>query len=129
MSMRGQPAERGAAAVEFAILVPVLLLLVIGGMELARAQFEQAGLAGAAREAARSYAITKDPASATQAGIAASTGVVLASDNFTITPTAAQGGCAPGASATVVVRYRFEPVTGLIGGIDMSTQAVFACER
>jgi Flp pilus assembly protein TadG len=49
--------ERGAAAVEFAIVLPLLILLVFGIVEFAIAYNRQQGLHAAAREGARVAAL------------------------------------------------------------------------
>jgi Flp pilus assembly protein TadG len=49
--------EGGASAVEFAFLAPVLILLVLGGIELADAFFLRSHMAEAARDAARRVAV------------------------------------------------------------------------
>lgn len=45
--------ERGAAAVEFALILPLLLLLVFGGIEFGLVMFNKQMLTNASREAAR----------------------------------------------------------------------------
>ena len=55
--MKHKTSERGAAAVEFAILLPVLLLILIGIMEFGRAFNVQITASNAAREGARYAAI------------------------------------------------------------------------
>nr|WP_235347408.1 TadE family protein [Arthrobacter sp. SPG23] len=50
--------ERGAVAVEFAILAPVLVMLLLGIMEFSRAYNTQASLSAAAREGVRVMAIS-----------------------------------------------------------------------
>ena len=52
--------ESGAALVEFAIIAPLLLLLVFGIIEFGRAYNAQNSLTHAAREGAREYAITQE---------------------------------------------------------------------
>ncbi len=52
--------ERGAAAVEFALVLPVLLLLVFGLIDFSRAFNAHVSLSGAAREGARATAM-KNP--------------------------------------------------------------------
>jgi len=57
MSVRiGLLGESGAAAVEFALAVPILALLMTGGFDFGRALYEQHRLTGAARAGAQ-YAI------------------------------------------------------------------------
>jgi len=50
---RGLRAERGAVAVEFAIILPVLLLLILGGMDLGHRYFLGHLASNASREGAR----------------------------------------------------------------------------
>jgi Flp pilus assembly pilin Flp len=52
--------ERGAAAVEFAILLPLLLMLVLGTIEFGRAYNAQITLTNAARDGVRVMAIGND---------------------------------------------------------------------
>lgn len=60
--------------VEFAIILPVLLLLVFGIIEFGRAHNTQLTLTHAAREGVRTYAITQDQAQGeTTAQLAATT--------------------------------------------------------
>lgn len=54
---RRHPGTRGAAAVEFAIVAPVLLLFVLGLMEFARVIWTQAALDYAVQAAARCAAV------------------------------------------------------------------------
>lgn len=55
--MRHRRPERGAAAVEFALILPILLTLVFGIIEFGWAFGQQVSLGNAAREAARTMAI------------------------------------------------------------------------
>ena len=52
----------GAAAVEFALVVPLLLVLVLGIAEFGRAYNMQTTLSGAAREGVREMALHNNPA-------------------------------------------------------------------
>ena len=61
--MRGQR-DRGAAAVEFALVLPLLLLLVLGIFEFGRVFNIQISLSNAAREGARHMAVHDDPGEA-----------------------------------------------------------------
>src|SRR3989338_3358824 len=57
---------RGQGMVEFALLIPVLLMLIVGSMEIARLMFIYAGISSAARQAARYGSVNgdRDPATA-----------------------------------------------------------------
>ena len=65
---RGLRAERGAIAVEAAIILPVLILLILGGMDLGHRYYIQYITSNASREGARYAAkytgTTVDPTSA-----------------------------------------------------------------
>jgi Flp pilus assembly protein TadG len=56
--------QRGATAVEFAFIVPLLIMLVLGIAEFGRAFQVQATLSAAAREGVRVMALQNDPAAA-----------------------------------------------------------------
>jgi Flp pilus assembly protein TadG len=53
--------ERGAAAVEFALVVPVFMLIVFGMIDFTRAYYTQSAIAAAVREGARTAAVLPDP--------------------------------------------------------------------
>ena len=57
---RAQDRERGAVAVEFALVAPILLALVAGIVEFSHAYNLQISVTQAAREAARTMAIEND---------------------------------------------------------------------
>ncbi len=59
--------EAGAAAVEFALVLPMFILLVLGIAEFSRAYNYSISLSGAAREGARVFALdTADPVTTTR---------------------------------------------------------------
>jgi Flp pilus assembly protein TadG len=81
-SIKGHRRERGAVAVEFALIAPVLLLLLAGIVEFAHTYNVQISVTQAAREAARTYAITNDWDQATAAGITGAPGLDAANFSF-----------------------------------------------
>ncbi len=62
--MRRTSAERGASAVEFALVLPLLFLIIAGIIDLSRLMFYSAIATNVAREGARA-AVVLDPGSAT----------------------------------------------------------------
>ena len=72
--------EKGAAALEFAIIVPVLLLLVLGLMDIGRLLLVNMSLLSAAQQGARVSAMTSSATagSASTVGSAVSSAVPLA---------------------------------------------------
>jgi len=105
--------DRGAAAVEFALVIPVLLLIVFGIIEFSRLYNEQISLSNAARSAARVMAIGNDQADAVTAAIDASPALnpALTSGQISFAPTA----CATGGTMTVTINYNTELLTGWFG--------------
>ena len=59
--------ERGSAVVEFALVVPLVLVLVLGLVEVALVARTQLEVVNAAREGAREAAASPDPADAVRA--------------------------------------------------------------
>ena len=65
--------ERGAAAVEFALILPIMLLVIGGIVDFGRALFTEIELANAAREGARAASISGATLPQVQARVTAST--------------------------------------------------------
>jgi Flp pilus assembly protein TadG len=120
--------ERGAAAVELALVLPLLLLLVFGIIELGRSYNVRVQLTGAAREGARVLALGGTPGEAQAAVVAAAPGLApaLAGGNIT-TITCPAGGAA--GNARVAISYALPGLTPLVpsGAIDLSAAAVMRC--
>ncbi len=108
--MKAVRSDRGAAAVEFALVAPILILLVVGIAEFGRAYNVQNSLSAAAREGVRVMALKNDPAKAQDAAINAAPSVALSSGDVAVSPS-----CSPGADATVTITYQFAMLTGLLG--------------
>jgi Flp pilus assembly protein TadG len=106
-SARGAAKDRGAAAVEFALLLPVLLLLVFGIIDFGRALNAQITLTQAAREGSRLAALGEsNVVSGTQA---AATGL----NPVSVTVTSCPAGAGAGVNAVVKATYSFSFITPL----------------
>lgn len=104
--------NRGQALVEFALIVPVLLLLVLGIMEFSMVIHQYMVVAGASREGARAAALG-DSNDAVEAAVQnAATG--LDSTKLIVTPVPSPTRT-QGEAVTVTVTYPFKPITPLIG--------------
>ncbi|MEV7572522.1 TadE family protein [Pseudarthrobacter sp. NPDC089323] len=103
--------SRGAIAVEFALVAPVLLALVIGIVEFANAYNAQISVTQAAREAARTMAVKNSQSDAKAAAAAGAPGVNSGAFTYSFSPSA----CAPNATAQVTVTYPAATLTGLFG--------------
>ena len=131
--------ERGAAVLEFAVVVPVLLTLVMAIIEFGRMIAVAASLAAAVRDGARQAATASDLAGGGTQAQAVQARVVAGFEAFGGAPlTPAQVTVAPpDASGNVVVRvagYTYEPVTPLasmigLGTLTLTRSATFRWER
>ena len=119
--------DRGAAAVEFALVAPFLLLMVLGIAEFGRAFHIQATLSQAAREGVRVMALQNNPAGAVAATQAAAPTLTLT--NVAVSPsTCVASGLTPAATATVTVTYSFTFISALFGsGMTLTGRGVMRC--
>lgn len=118
--------ECGAAAVEFALVVPLLLSLLFGIVEFSRAYHAQVAVSSAAREGARAMAIQDDVDVALEQTVAAAPSLqpTLDSSQVEVVPEA----CAPGQTVTVTVTYPFSFVTDMFGdGLTLTGEGVMRC--
>lgn len=122
---RGWGEERGAAAVEFALVLPILVLILFGMIEFGGAYHAQLMVTGAAREAAREMAVGGDTAAATSRAVEAAVGIPAADLDVAVAPAA----CAAGTDVTVTVSYDRPFLTGLFGAsVELSGVATRRCQ-
>lgn len=124
--------ERGAVAVEMALLLPILILLLLGIMEFGRAYNAQVTLTNAAREGVRVMAITNVRADARTAATNAAAALKITATNptfaFTTTPTATSPAtCAAGRQVTMTISYTLDSLTGIAGPFSMTGKGVMQC--
>ncbi|WP_422933873.1 TadE/TadG family type IV pilus assembly protein [Sinomonas sp. P47F7] len=102
-------------AVEFALVVPFLLLIIVGIVEFSRIYNVQITLNQAAREASRSMAISDDTSVAQSQAIVAAPGLspALSASNVAVTPSS--GTCTNGAEANATITYQLTTLTGFFG--------------
>jgi Flp pilus assembly protein TadG len=118
--------DRGSVAVEFVLVVPLVLALLLAAVEVAVVARTQLEVTQAAREGAREAATTPDPERAVTAvrnalgpGTGARARVSVSRDHVV------------GGSAIVVVRLRHRVAAPLFGGFDVTlvARAVMRVER
>ncbi len=121
--------DRGAAAVEFALVVPILLLLVFGIAEFGRAYNIQTTLSGAAREGARTMALENDPGAASAAAVAAAQPLDVSGGQVSVSPGSCPlSGTTASDTVRVTVTYPMEFVTNLFGnGFTLTGEGVMRC--
>ena len=117
--------ERGAVAVEFAILAPVLIMILLGIMEFGRAYNAQISLTNAAREGVRVMAVSNNQ---TLARTAAKNAAVSLSPGLADTNIAfSAANCVTNAQMTVTVTYTLSTLTGIAGPFSMTGRGVMLC--
>jgi Flp pilus assembly protein TadG len=135
--------ERGAAAVEFALVVPILLVLLFGIVNVGIVLAQQLSLSNSARQAARFAVVDVEGRTCDQiqdeARNAAET-IGMQPDDPTYALTGATGTCErPCADSTgttdltVTLTYHSEfvvpmPIPGFPSGVDIDGEGVFRCE-
>jgi hypothetical protein len=102
-TVRRRRDDRGAVVVEFALVLPVLVLFVFGIIEFGRAYNARIELTSAVREGARAVALGGDGVAATKAGAPG-----LSSSRITVAQTACPANPTATTNASVVATYPFE---------------------
>lgn len=118
--------EHGSASVEFALVLPIVLLVLVAVVEVAVVARSQIELLGAARQGARVAATNPDPAVAVDAvhdalGDAVAERVIVTVDRPAVI----------GAQAVVRLSLTHHLAAALFGGvpIDLSARSVMRVER
>ena len=134
--MTNEARDRGATAVEVALLMPILLVLVMGIVDFGRALHAQITLTQAAREGVRVAALNPPGSDPTARTVQAAVGL----DPVNVDVDECESGSAGSSSAEVEATYTFTFVTpvgelaGLLGGggfgdpITLSAKGVMPCE-
>ena len=135
--------QKGAALVEFAIVLPLLLVLVFGMIEFSIMFYDKSVITNASREGARAGIVYSYPNRITEGEIEATVGNYVSNKLITFgatTPSAEEmttvtGQCAnAGDVVTVAVTFPYEflvlPnfITTLTGSIDLSAVTIMRCE-
>ncbi len=127
VTMRRPRTDRGAAAVELALVLPVLLLLVCGIVDFGRAYNAQITLATAARESVRVWALGGTTTQVQDRATAAAVGM-----SVTATPLPSTSPCTFGDATKVRVTTNFTYLTPAISSLapgltSLSSDGVMRC--
>lgn len=120
--------QRGQAMTEFALLIPVMIMLVLGIIEFGRAFYYYSSIANAAREGARYgvvHAADQDGIRAAAVSNAVGLGLTFSNIDAQCLPS---GICAFGNQVRVTVTYNFTSVAPLIPSFTMNRTATMRIE-
>lgn len=123
--------ERGASAVEFGMIVPLLLVLLLGIIEFGHAFQVQGTLSASAREGARRMALQNDQAQARdavqEAAAALSPGITDA--QISIDPASCPVASDTDTDVVVTISYPMPFLTGFFGAtVGLSGRGVMRCQ-
>ena len=132
--------QNGAAATEFAIVLPLLVVLVFGIIEFSILLYDKAMITNASREGARAGIVYSYPDRISESEITAvintycSTHLITFGTGALQPPEIVQSGTSAGDSLIVTVRYRYDflvlPnfISSLIGGTEIAAQTIMRME-
>jgi Flp pilus assembly protein TadG len=125
--MKQLRSDRGATAVEFALVMLPLLLLLMGVIDFGTAYHTKLSMTAAAREGVRVMAIEKNEANArtTILDFADLDPAPAISFQPTVCPTVSPG--ISGTDVSVTVTYSQESLTGFFGTFDLQAEAKMRC--
>ena len=122
--------ERGATVVEFAFIVPLLIVLVLGIAEFGHAFQVSGTLSAAAREGVRVMALQNDPAAARAAvrGAAPTLTPAVTDAQIVITPAACPTTGGTTTTVRLTVNYSMPFLTQFFGsGVSLHGTGVMRC--
>jgi Flp pilus assembly protein TadG len=122
--------ERGATAVEFAMILPLLLVLVLGIAEFGRAFQVSGTLSAAAREGVRVMALQNDQAAARAAVRTAADSLdpAVSDAQITITPATCPQTGTGNTSVRLTIDYPMPLITDFFGvTVDLTGTGVMRC--
>jgi Flp pilus assembly protein TadG len=105
--------EKGQSLVEFALLLPVLILLLFGIIDFGRIFHAYLTIDHAGREAARTASIGKDITTVKNTAVSDASSIRLTADQVGVTP----GTLSSGTNVTITITYPINFLTPVIGKI------------
>jgi Flp pilus assembly protein TadG len=120
--------HRGQALVEFALILPIFILMLVGIFDMGRAVYDYNVISNAARQAMRLAIVDQNTTAITNEAVQHSIGIATASnvtvqfiDTANATTysqcSAAPNGCQLGWQAVVTVTYDYTAATPVIGNL------------
>ena len=131
--------QRGVAAIEFALVLPVLVMLLLGIIEFSIALYDKAVITNASREGARAGILFRDPpvTDGEISGVVTSycqDRMITFGSATQVTTTVVREGTSSGDDLKVHVQYQYQflavPrfVAGLAGDVQLGAQTIMRME-
>ena len=132
MRIKRRERPNGQSLTEFALLLPVLLLVLLGVFDFGRAIYANNAIANAARLGGRTAIVNQTPSEIRARAIAQATGLAIDPASTSCPPAGASGVCVEfmndtltatcspallGCVAVITVKYTFDPLTPIIGRV------------
>jgi Flp pilus assembly protein TadG len=131
--------SRGQALVEFALVVPIFVLVLLGLFDMGRAVLYYSTISNASREAVRLAIVDQDTADVRQAAISSASAVMrVSTTDITVDYLSANlssgGDCSTpphsiGCVVRVEVRHLFDPMIPFLGNINLAAETHQPIER
>jgi len=128
----GHGSQRGAALVEMAIVLPLLLILLFGIIEASWAFAQQNDVRHGAREGARAAAVNVGDVATVGQRVCDSMDVVNPAEGVTVTLTPVSASGSTGGLARIRVDAGLQTLTGFFGGLfggNVSSEVEFRTEQ
>ncbi|MDQ6600274.1 TadE/TadG family type IV pilus assembly protein [Bacillus salipaludis] len=106
--------EKGQSLVEFALILPILVLLLFGIIDFARIFHVYLTMDHAGREAARAASIGKDDSTIKSTAVSDASSIGLTADKVGVTPS---GTKTSGSNISITITYPITFLTPVIGNI------------
>lgn len=106
--------EKGQSLVEFALVIPLLIILLFGIVDFGRIFHAYLTMDHAGREAARAASIGKDDTTVKSTAVSDAVGIGLTADKVNITP---GGTRISGSDISITITYPITFLTPVIGSI------------
>jgi Flp pilus assembly protein TadG len=126
--------RRGAAAVEFAFVAPVVILMIVAAVDVGIGVYRQVTLANAAKETVR-YAAVRGAASGREVDTATLEQWARDNSGLAVTDTTATATWTPdrtpGATVAVAMQHTYRPMTLMVfeGALTLSAEASMVITR
>jgi septal ring-binding cell division protein DamX len=123
--MSARQSDRGSSVVEFAFILPILLLLILGITEFGRAYYAQTTLSNAARDAVREMAIHNVRQDALDRALDSASSLKITESEVSVAPIDCSPPSGPLPVATVLITHKIDLI--FFGELTLSGKGTMRC--